>query len=187
MLFFAKPRPECIRDFVAARRASPFSYTPTGVTALGRPGNFTVDRNNVRLGTGLAVFEKAAAAVRAWKMFAMPWLSLHPAAPSVETGTAVAVLVSHFGFWSLNPCRIVYTIDEPTRFGFAYGTVIGHSEIGEELFCVDLDPDTGNVWYRILAYSRPTPLVRMASPLARLLQKRFARQSLAAMVAAVRG
>jgi hypothetical protein len=28
-----------------------------------------------------------------------------------------------FGVWTLNTCRIVYVVDEATRFGFAYGTL----------------------------------------------------------------
>jgi uncharacterized protein (UPF0548 family) len=31
------------------------------------------------------------------------------------------------------PCRVVYVLDEPERRGFAYGTLPGHPESGEEL------------------------------------------------------
>jgi len=119
-------------------------------------------------------------------MFDMDWLKIYPGAAPIIGGTTVAVLARHFGFWSLNPCRIVYVIDEPARFGFAYGTLVGHSEIGEERFSVELDPQTNEVWYDLYAFSRPTPLVRLGYPLARILQKRFARCSLDAMCRTVR-
>jgi uncharacterized protein (UPF0548 family) len=93
------------------------------------------------------------------------------------------------GFWWLNACRIVYVIDEAApirRFGFAYGTLPAHVERGEERFCIEQDSQ-GAVWYDLSAFSRPHfwP-VRMAKPLARALQRRFAAESKRAMAEAVR-
>jgi uncharacterized protein (UPF0548 family) len=34
------------------------------------------------------------------------------------------------------PCRVIYTITEPRRKGFAYGTLPGHPESGEEAFTI---------------------------------------------------
>jgi uncharacterized protein (UPF0548 family) len=51
----------------------------------------------------------------------------------------VGVLGRHFGVWSLNACRIAYVIEEvPSlrRYGFAFGTLPGHVERGEERFTV---------------------------------------------------
>ena len=53
------------------------------------------------------------------------------------------------------PVRVVYVIDEPNRKGFAYGTLEGHPEIGEEAFVVERTDD-GSVWLRITAFSRPS-------------------------------
>jgi uncharacterized protein (UPF0548 family) len=47
-------------------------------------------------------------------------------------GTTVAVLARHYGFLSLNPCRILYTIEDDG--GFAYGMLPEHGERGEERF-----------------------------------------------------
>ncbi|MCU1414308.1 MAG: hypothetical protein JWN80_1648 [Microbacteriaceae bacterium] len=52
------------------------------------------------------------------------------------------------------PARVVYVIDEPNRKGFAYGTLRGHPEDGEESFVVDRTED-GSVWLEIRAFSRP--------------------------------
>lgn len=51
--------------------------------------------------------------------------------------------------------RVVYVIDEPKRRGFAYGTLAGHPERGEEAFIVH-QTDDGSVWLTISAFSRPS-------------------------------
>src|ERR1700677_393327 len=84
--------------------------------------------------------------------------------------------------------RIVYVVEDdaaPERYGFAYGTLPDHAEIGEERFTVEFNPDDQTVWYDIYAFSRPRMLTRLAYPLSRGLQKRFARNSLEAMRQAV--
>jgi uncharacterized protein (UPF0548 family) len=120
-------------------------------------------------------------------MFDIPWLRLcWPDAP-IQPGTTVAILVSHFGFWSLNAARIVYVIDEPARFGFAYGTLRDHAESGEERFSIEMLSD-GSVWYDLYALSRPRAFAaKLGYPIARSLQRRFARDSLIAMQRAVLG
>ena len=54
------------------------------------------------------------------------------------------------------------------RFGFAYGTLPGHAERGEERFSVVLNRDDGSVHYEVLAMSRPKhPLAWLGYPFAR--------------------
>ena len=73
-----------------------------------------------------------------------------------------------------------------SRFGFAYGTLPDHAGSGEERFLVEWDRASGEVWYDILAFSRPHWLLtRLGYPYMRRLQKRFGRESAAAMVRAV--
>jgi len=120
-------------------------------------------------------------------MFDFPWVRLcYPDTP-IEVGRTVAIAIEHFGFYSLNAARIVYTIDEPARSGFVYGTLSEHGEIGEERFSVE-HLASGEVWYELYAFSRPGSLLaRLGYPLARHLQKRFATDSKAAMLDAVAG
>ena len=122
-------------------------------------------------------------------MFTMPWVSLGWTSGPIQVGTDVAVSVRHFGFYSLNACRIVYVVDERDpvqRFGFAYGTLAEHAESGEERFTVEWDRDENTVWYDILAFSRPREmLARLGYPLSRVLQRKFAEGSKAAMLEAV--
>src|SRR5690606_5632777 len=105
----------------------------------------------------------------------------------IAAGAAIAVLVRTAGVWWLNASRVVYVVDEAdamrARFGFAYGTLPGHAETGEEQFLVEHDRTTDDVWYSIVAFSRPRhALARMGYPVVRRLQKRFGRESAAAMV-----
>jgi uncharacterized protein (UPF0548 family) len=124
-------------------------------------------------------------------MFGMPWVNLHWQSAPIVVGTDVAVSVHHFGFYSLNACRIVYLVDEEgavKRFGFAYGTLAEHAESGEERFTVEWNRADNTVWYDILAFSRPRQLLaRLGYPLSRSLQKRFAEGSKAAMINAASG
>jgi uncharacterized protein (UPF0548 family) len=86
-------------------------------------------------------------------------------------------VVSHLGFWSINLSKIVF-VENPSCF--AYGTLDEHAESGEEKFTVRWDQSDDSVWYEILAFSKPRhSLARIAYPISRLLQKRFARDSMA--------
>jgi len=106
----------------------------------------------------------------------------------IQVGTNLALLVQHFGFYSLNAARIVCVVDEDgpvARYGFAYGTLAEHAESGEESFTVEWNRSEDEVWYDILAFSRPQKmLARVGYPLSRMLQKRFAEGSKAAMLKA---
>jgi uncharacterized protein (UPF0548 family) len=119
-----------------------------------------------------------------WKHFDINWLELVPCDAPVAAGTVVAIAVTHFGFWSLSACRVVYLVGghAERRFGFAYGTLTNHAESGEELFEVFLEPETDRVIYRIRSVSRPQALLaRIGKPFARALQAHFRSDSAAAL------
>jgi uncharacterized protein (UPF0548 family) len=81
-------------------------------------------------------------------------------------------------------CRIVVVVNEPNRYGFAYGTLSVHPERGEESFMVSRDDD-GNARLDIVGVSRPAhPL---GPPIADRLQDRAIRRYLAAMRTLTRG
>jgi uncharacterized protein (UPF0548 family) len=183
------PSDSDIRRFISGQKDTGFSYPEVGATATIAPTGYNVDHNRVQLGRGERTWQRAAGAIRAWRMFSMPWVSLHwPSAP-IQVGTDVAVSIHHFGFYSLNACRIVYVVEEESpvkRFGFAYGTLAEHAESGEERFTIEWNRDDDMVWYDILAFSRPRQmLARLGYPLSRLLQKKFAEGSKVAMLEAV--
>lgn len=191
MFFLRQPSPEAISQFVSSQRELPFSYAEVGATGRELPAGYIVDHNRIKLGTGKEVYDRAVAALQNWKQFDLGWVRMVPPETPIEVGAVVAILTNHFGFWSLNACRVVYLIDEaePVKeFGFAYGTLSSHVERGEERFTIKWHATDDTVWYDILAFSRPNQLlVRLGFPLARRLQKRFARDSLSVMIAAANG
>jgi uncharacterized protein (UPF0548 family) len=178
-----------IQDFIASRRNRPFSYAEVGASRNNPPTDYTIDHNRVQRGLGVEIFKRAKVAVHRWTMFRFDWLQLCWPDTPIEVGSTVVVMIRTLGIWSLNACRIVYLIDEegPIRkFGFAYGTLPGHAERGEERFCVEWHHLDNTVWYDILAFSRPDQLpAKLAYPYVRRLQKRFAVDSKRAMVRAM--
>jgi uncharacterized protein (UPF0548 family) len=184
MFCLAKPNQDLIRAFISAQMDEEFSYSEVGCSRQKPPTGYTVDHNRVALGQGANAFERAKNAVRQWKMFDMPWINLCWPDVPIEVDSTVAVLASHLGFWSLNACRIVYVIEEHgdlEKYGFAYGTLPQHGERGEERFTVEYNRGDQTVWYDVYAVSRPSALAMLAYPVTRALQKRFARNSMAAM------
>jgi uncharacterized protein (UPF0548 family) len=178
----AKPSPEEIARFVAAQADLPHSYAPVGMTRDEEaPPGWADDRHRTVLGPGRDAFDRAKGLVRRWTMFDLGWIELHARDAPIAPGTGVGVLARSAGLWVLNAARIVYVVDEPDRFGFAYGTLPGHVEAGEELFLVEHTPED-LVTYSIRALSRPRALLaRAAYPWVRREQSRFGEDSLAAM------
>ena len=79
------------------------------------------------------------------------------------------------------PVRVVYVVDEPARRGFAYGTLPGHPESGEEAFVVEIS-EGGSIVLTITAFSRPaTRLARAAGVLGRRVQSRITDRYLSAL------
>lgn len=189
MFLLSKPSAQFIKNFIASQRELPFTYSEVGATRTELPAGYTHDHNSVVLGTGRPVFQRAVAALRSWQQFDLGWVQIVPANVPIKIDSVVAIQARTFGVWSLSASRVVYVVNEidaVSRFGFAYGTLSDHVERGEERFLIEWDQSTDLVTYDILAFSRPQhPLVKLASLLARQLQKRFARESLLRMRAVV--
>lgn len=176
------------------------------------PAGFDLDHNRTRLGDGEDDFAAARRAIDRWVMFPRGWTRIvgfgapdpETGAPPVREGTVVAMVARALGVRWRSACRVVYVLDGTEgaartgtgvsaeagsapvrRYGFAYGTLPGHVEYGEERFTVELHAG-GAVWYDLLAFSRPRYWpARLAYPIARRLQRRFVRDSLAGMRRAV--
>jgi uncharacterized protein (UPF0548 family) len=188
MFLIFSPTPQQLKQFIDSRTADSFSYDAVGATRNpSPPSGYIVDHNRQLLGQDRAVFEKAKQAIRRWTMFEVPGVDLIGKDTPIEPGRDVALFAHHLGFHSLSSCRIVYVIDEADRFGFAYGTLTEHVEIGEERFTVEYHQGSDEVWYDIYAFSRPGHfMVKLGFPYARYLQKKFAVASKAAMLGAVK-
>lgn len=189
MLSLRKPSAESIRRFLTVQANLPFSYSAVGATAQTPPAGFDVDHTRIKLGEGEQVFQAARAALQRWEQFRLGWVEAWSPDTPIQSGEVVAVMGRAIGLWWLNSCRIAYVVDESgqiSNFGFAYGTLPGHVESGEERFLVEWDQGDNSVWYDILAFSRPNHfLTRFGYPVVRRLQKRFGRDSAASMLRAV--
>jgi uncharacterized protein (UPF0548 family) len=190
MFCASKPTEQQIRATLARQQVREFSYPDVGSSRGELPRHYTVLHKRAHIGRGSATFERAMKAVSQWKMFDVPGIWLCWANVPIRAGSTVAIVIKHFGFWSLNCCRIVYVVDDEDgpvrRYGFAYGTLPEHAERGEERFTVEWDRASDLVSYDILSFSRPGSLqTKLAGPVARWLQRRFVRDSVVAMTRAV--
>lgn len=182
MFTVTQPAESDIVKFISTQSHLPFTYAEVGATQGQPPHGYNVDHNRIQLGNGSEVYQRSVAALKQWRQFDLGWVSLVPRDVKLEQGATVAVKAWACGLWSLNACRVVYVVDETERFGFAYGTLPGHIERGEERFLVEWNRNDDSVCYDILAFSQPRhPLVKLGAPVARRMQKRFARDSLRAM------
>ncbi len=178
MFYFSLPQAPAVSAFIQKEKQLPFTYQEHGATASPDPvRGFDNDSHRVKIGHGDTDFLTAKRAIQSWKMFPKGWTVILPEDAPVREGETIAMFARAFGGWWRNSCRIVYIIDEPRRYGFAYGTLPGHIEKGEELFLVEQDTN-GDVWYAITAFSQPHHwLAKIAYPVMRMFQARFRRDS----------
>lgn len=195
MFLLRRPSPSDVERFLRASRDLPLSYGPPGILGTDLHSSDVAalkaergrrDEVIVAVGEGEEDFDRARRALVEWTHFDLGWVEIFPPQATIHTGSVVAVLIRHLGFWSLNGCRIIAVSEaEPARFGFTYGTLPNHAEAGEELFEVFLE-STGLVMYRIRARSwANAPLARVGQPIVRLLQERFRRDSISRMRRAI--
>ncbi len=150
----------------------PLTYSEVGATKDAvLPAGYHHLRRQEALGRGKEEFAAAADIVMRWGVQRGAGFRVEASAPRAAVG---AVIRSSTGVGPLRvyvPCRVIYVVDEPTRRGFAYGTLRGHPESGEESFVVSLLAD-GAVQFDIVAFSRPATLwAKAGGPLNGILQR----------------
>jgi uncharacterized protein (UPF0548 family) len=161
-------------------RSDELTYAPTGGTLDGpTPPGLTRRHWSVPL-PGTDPFPRAVEALREWRVHRGAGLALATDG-FLAVGTNVAFSAPlPLGFVD-GTCRIVAVVDEPDRFGFAYGTLSVHPERGEESFVVDRDTHD-DVRFEVHGISRPSPpFARALSPIADRLQDRAVHRYLSAM------
>ena len=188
MLISQKPTEAELNSFFLEQSKLDVCYSGVEMTRLGKSGPAQYRRHvaDVVLGCGKNTFDDAVQHMKEWHHFALSWILLFPAKPTIAPNTTLLVCANHRWLWSVNACRIIYIIDESSeskkRFGFAYGTLPGHVEQGEERFLIEWDAESDLVRYEILAYSRPNhPLVSVLWPVGVLIQDHFRKESLLAL------
>jgi len=179
-IFF--PDHTTLDNFIQEELPKTYTYPEVGATKTNEQfAHYDNDNNQVIIGKGAEVWQKAKCALKNWQQFPLPWTKIYPNTTALEEGEVVVVLFRLFGIWWRNSAKIVYAFDEPNRFGFAYGTLPGHIETGEEVFWVEKDAE-GVVSYHIKAFSTPRFwLARIAYPVARFFQRKFVKESKVAM------
>jgi uncharacterized protein (UPF0548 family) len=148
--------------------AAPLTYDAVGATAATRPDGYRLVNASRILGR--RDFSAAAEDLLTRRVHQRAGLRVFASGPRAEQG---AVVEMRFGIGRLAlriPCRVIYVVSEPNRQGFAYGTLPGHPESGEELFLLQRHAD-GAISFTISAFSRPASIpARVGGPVTRWLQ-----------------
>ncbi len=146
------------------------TYAEVGATSGTLPAGFHHLDVSRTVGQGRDWFDVAAGRVLTWEVQRRAGLAVE-ADREVALGVR-AVLRMRVGPVPVRaPVEVVVVTVEPHRVGFAYGTLTGHPERGEERFEVVLHDD-GTVEARIRAFSRPGRwFTRLAGPVGRRLQR----------------
>ncbi|RBY85305.1 DUF1990 family protein [Blastococcus sp. TF02A-26] len=166
----------------------PFTYAEIGATAEpDLPAGYRHSEHVLPVGSGRAVFDRCVAAVFGWRAQHSVGLRVRATGPATEPGTVVVLTagLDRLGFDI--PCRVVWARTEGDERGFAYGTLPGHPESGEEAFLVRISP-TGEVTVTLRVFSRlASPAARLAGPFAWGMQSLATKRYLAAFRGAARG
>ena len=190
MFLLQRPSLEAIARVLADQSTKSLTYNPVGITRSAHASTLRRTAHRVQLGHGETTFDRALNAMMSWRMYRNGWTEIHPAETRVEADAVFAAVVQHLGFWSVNPCRVVYTEsrDETDRVeAFAIGTLPEHAERGEERFQVEWKRSDDSVWFDIVAYAEPRHwLAVLGTPVVWSLQRAFGEQALAAMKEATR-
>lgn len=184
IIWLRRPPQAAIRAFVDEQAGKELNYPQVGATRGTLPAGYTHDRRSADIGPDDdATFAHAVAALTTWQAQRGAGMTVHPGSPVREGETFAIVFSLPVGF-VMAAGRIIYVIDEPGRRGFAYGTLPGHPEQGEEAFI--LIRRDGRVWFELTAFSRPRhPLAVIGRPASRLMQHRATAGYIAGMRAAV--
>ena len=151
-----------------------FTYPEVGATKDpgSLPPGYLHDCRSIRLGNDRRAYDQGKDALIGWEAHLAIGARLIPEKPPLRPGQVVIVTIPVGPLKMFVPCRIVYVTNEERRFGFAYGTLPGHAERGEESFHIVEGP-SGEVRFEIAAFSRPDGLlVRLGNPVVRRVQVR---------------
>jgi uncharacterized protein (UPF0548 family) len=181
-LRLGRPSEGELAEWLQLAREAKVTYDHVGSTLdplrWDAPG---VRSDAVEVGRGEAGFTAARTALQTWVPQRGLGADVVPARQLVALGESVLVILRVGPFFVVAPDRVVVVIDEPRRFAFAYGTLPGHPERGEESFTVEWRPDD-SVRATIRVQARPATLAaRMAAPGVSLLQGAALRRYLQAI------
>ena len=153
--------PTQLQNCLAASVKDDPSYPEVGATVSGElPSGYRHDHDCREL-VGPDAFERAAEGLRHWSAHEGAGIQIYPRRQRLEQEATILAIMSVGPAQMVAPCRIVRVIDTVDRFGFAYGTLPGHPECGEEAFLVESAGDLAR--FRIIAFSRPEDRLQRVS------------------------
>lgn len=159
--------------------AAPLTYGAVGATATTPPDGYRLV--NASRVIGRRDFSAAVEDLLAWRVHDRAGLQVHASSPRVQPGAVVELRLGIGPLSAHIPCRVIYVVSEPERRGFAYGTLPGHPESGEELFVLQRHRD-GRITFTISAFSKAATLpARLGGPVTRCVQDVMTRRYLAAL------
>jgi uncharacterized protein (UPF0548 family) len=149
------------------------TYAEVGATAGDLPTGYHHLRVERTIGHDREAFERAADDLLAGEVQRRAGADIRMSDVPLREGTRVLMRL-RFGPLAFRiPCLVVWAERTATSCGFAYGTLPGHPERGEERFQVRLMPE-GAVIFRIVAFSAPGRwYTRLGGPAARWFQGRI--------------
>ncbi len=156
---------------MAGRRGSgELTYAEVGATAGELPAGYAHLRRSRAIGQGRELFDRAGEAVLTWELQRRSGIAVEAPTGRIEVGTEARLRIRFGPLRFVAPVRVVYVVDEPDRIGFAYGTLPGHPESGEELFSVRYG-EGGVVTVDVVAFSVPGRwFTRLGGPVVRRVQ-----------------
>lgn len=160
-----------------------FGFLPGSALGDATPRGYRRLHREAVIGTA-ARFDSAADAVLDWAVQRRSGIRVladsGDDAPRVSEGLEGAVLVPVLGRAVRAPFRVTRVVQEPDRVGFAYGTLPGHPEVGEEAFLVRREGL--ETVFELRALSRPAFPYSLAAPVGTALQERFTERYLRALL-----
>ena len=113
--------------------AEELTYSEQGASlAEPLPSGFHHVDQEVIVGRGPDAFANARTGLRTWRAHRIRGVRVFPPYLPPREGATIVVTLGTGLAAIAAPCRVVAVIDEPDRCGFAYGTLPGHPEQGEE-------------------------------------------------------
>lgn len=164
---------------VARLAAADLTYPEVGASLTGAaPDGY---RRLHREGSLDVPFDVAREALFGWQVQLRSGVGVRAESARVGLGDVAEVSIGVGRLRMRAPVRVVAVIDDASVAAFAYGTLPGHPERGEECFRVTADQE-GRVRFVLDGFSRPgTMLTRLGAPIAHLVQERITDRYLASL------
>lgn len=166
-------------DEVTALECAPFTYRDVGATAVQAPEGYRPFGGSRRLRR--RDFAAAVEELLTWQVQERAGLRVTASSERVGPDSVVRMRLGLGPVGIRIPCRVVYLFEEAGRAGFAYGSLPGHPEAGEELFVLEQGHD-GTLTFTVSGFSRlATLLARAGGPVSRAVQLAMTQRYLTAL------